>query len=136
MWDTYSPPLPVLRRVSSTRGGARCGRCFAYLSQQFQQYIERLVLSGVEETLRVLLEFLALAKAQGHLVLLALEVWWWTQANLRWQSQPPRGLLEALFVGTELRIARLAQHAAYVLELLWPGKLCLGKHGWHTEPLQ
>jgi len=46
-------------------------------SQQFQQYIERFVLSGVEETLRVLLEFLALAKAQGHLVLLALEVRWW-----------------------------------------------------------
>src|SRR5712691_8394619 len=103
--------------------------CFSYPwpSQQFQQRIERLVLGSVEETLRVLLEFLALAKAQGDLVLLTLEVRWWAQADLGGQPQPPCGLLEALFVGAELRIPRLAQQAAHALELLWAGKLRLGK---------
>ena len=91
------------------------------------------MLRSVKETLRVLLEFLALAKAQGHLVLLALEVRWWAQADLG--GQPPCGLLEALFVGAELRLPRLAQHAAYALQLLWAENLCLGKHGWHTECL-
>src|SRR5262249_35207250 len=102
----------------------------------FQQYVECLVLGGVEEALRVPLEFLALAKAQDHLVLLTLEVGWRAQADLGWQPQPPRGFLETLLVGAELRIARLAQYAAHALELLWTGKLRLGKQGGHTERLQ
>src|SRR5262245_8839224 len=112
--------------------------CFAYPlpSQQFQQRIECLVLGSVEETLRVLLEFLALAKAQGHLVLLALEVRWWAQADLGWQPQPPRSLLKTLLVGAELRIPCLAQPAAYALQLLWTGKLSRCKQGWHSERLQ
>src|SRR2546428_7749635 len=112
--------------------------CFSYPfpSQQLQQRIECLVLRRIEEALRVVLELLALTKAQGHLVLLALKVRWWAQADLGWQPQLPRGLLKTLLVGAELRIPRLAQHAAYALKLLWTRKLRCCKQGWHTERLQ
>src|SRR5262249_33698710 len=95
-----------------------------------------LVLSRIEEALRVVLEFLALTKAQSHLVLLTLEVRWRTQADLGWQPQPSRGLLKTLLVGAELRIPRLAQHTAYALELLWTGKLRRCKQLWYPEHLQ
>src|SRR4029450_10962306 len=159
LWDLYEPSSPPSCGVCLAPGAERCVtagrwrwwlqgappvdtaqqcRFFSYPlpSQQFQQYVERLVLRSVEETLRVLLQFLALAKAQGHLVLLALEIRRWAYTDLGWQPQPSCGLLEALLVGTELRIPRLAQHAAYALQLLWAGKLRLGKQGWHTERLQ
>jgi len=45
------------------------------------------VVRSVEEALRILLEFLAPAKAQGHLILLALEVRWGAKADLGWQPQ-------------------------------------------------
>jgi hypothetical protein len=47
------------------------------------------VVRSVEEALRILLEFLAPAKAQGHLILLALEVRWGAEADLGWQPQTP-----------------------------------------------
>src|SRR5712691_10709109 len=83
-----------------------------------------------------MLEFLALAKAQGHLVLLALEVRRRAKADLWWEAQTPHGLLKTLLVGAELRIPLLAQDAAHAVELLWARKLRLSQQGWHAEPLQ
>ena len=91
---------------------------------------------GVQETLRVILEFLTLAKAQRHLVLLTLEVRWRAEADLGWEPQTLRGLLKTLLVGAELRVACLAQHAAHALQLLWTGELRVSKQGWHAERLQ
>jgi hypothetical protein len=100
LWDTYEPSSPPScgvclapgaergvaagwwgwssRGGRSRRYGTKClGSCYPLPSQQLQQRIKRLVLRSVEETLRILLKFLALAKTQGYLILLALEVRWW-----------------------------------------------------------
>ena len=79
--------------------------------------------SGVEEALRIMPEFLALAKAQRDLVLLPFEVGWRAQRDLGWEPQASCRGLKTLLVRAELRVTCLAQHVAHAVQLLGSGEL-------------
>jgi hypothetical protein len=68
-------------------------------------------------------EFLALAEGEAHLIVGALKVRWWTECDLWREMQATAGFLKTLFVDTELRVARLAEQTPDGFDLLGPWAL-------------